>query len=200
MAANDSDGFSWMQFFLGLAVGVGLTFGYVRYGWELPAILQLPGKVGDAAVLTTADMDLYDFDQSLEVRQRALAVVLGRQPDLLMELDEQFEHQMLNELLRRKALRKAQILKQKFDAYDKGLEQPKIRQILERKYREQDTLALKQRMLHADIRDDEFLWRYLEEKFPEQGYEERLETVLTVYQHRFMDSYKLFASEDRLHY
>ena len=169
------------KFLGGLALGVGLTYAYVRFGYSLPSVLKLGEKVKSNAIVTTADVDLYDHKAPLEVRQRALAVVVGQQPELFIEIDNATNHVFLEDVLRRKAVRRAKLAKGSFDAYDVALDKPALRRFLEKKHGAKDTDTLKRRMLIAAIQDDEYLHRYLRARFQQATRDELADLVLNVY-------------------
>ncbi len=77
MSANTDESPSVMRFIGGVFFGVVMTLGYVRYGWTMPDFVRLPGKITEAAVVTTAQIDLYSRQGVPEFRRRALAVVMS---------------------------------------------------------------------------------------------------------------------------
>ena len=180
MAQSESDPF-W-KFLTGLVVGVSMTWCYVRFGFQLPGIVELPAKVTSAAISVTADADLENWNLPLHSRQRAAAVILGQNPDQLIALDESLEHAILSEMLRLKAVRRAKIAKATFSAYDTALQQPAIREQYERHYGTTDAGVIKQKWLQRDISDDEFLHGYLAANWPQESIESWCRRVLEVYQ------------------
>ena len=180
MAQSESDPF-W-KFLTGLLVGVGMTWGYVRFGFQLPGVVGLPGKVTSAAISVTADADLENWDLPLRSRQRAAAVILGQNPDQLIALDESLDHAILSEMLRLKATRRAKIAKATYSAYDTALQQPAIREQYERRYGTTDAEVIKQKWLQRDVSEDEFLHGYLATNWPEETIESWSQRVLEVHQ------------------
>lgn len=166
----------------GMLIGVALTYAYVRFGYTLPGIVQVGSKVAGEFMISTAEMDLYNPQSPLEQRERALAVVVGQNPDLLIEADRAIGHQLLEEILRRKAERIAKLLKQRLSAFDVALDQPEIRKLYEKKFRIRDRELLKRRMLLKNLQDEYFLHGYLRRKFPAVEEDELLNLVLDVYQ------------------
>lgn len=166
----------------GVVFGVVLTWLYVRFGFELPGIARLGQKVAAEAVVTTAEVDLYDPAAPLENRQRALAMVISEKPELFLEIDESIGGRFFHEAMRRKAVRKAKLLKHRDKAYDMALEKPALREVYERKHGVRDRDRLKRAMFIADIRRDEFLYDFLTGQFPQASPNELAEIVQGVYQ------------------
>jgi len=162
--------------------GIVLTALYVRFGYTAPTVVQLGSKVAAEVVVTTAEVDLYDSKAPHEVRQRALAIVVGQRPDLFVEVDDAIGNQFFEEVLRRKAVRKAKLIKQRMRGYEMALAKPALRRHQERRFGVKETELLKQRMLIADIHEDEFLDSYLRRRFPEASGDDLANLVLNVYQ------------------
>ena len=68
MSQSNSDSPSILRFLAGVLLGVVMTIFYVRYAWTMPEVVRLPGKITEAAVVTTAQLDLYDPKASDDVR------------------------------------------------------------------------------------------------------------------------------------
>lgn len=177
-----SGGGGW-RFVFGILFGIGLTYAYVRFGYQLPGVFTLGNKLVDEAAITTAEVDLYDFSQPLEVRERALSVVLSHHDGLLLELNRDADQLLLREVLRRKATREMRLLKQQHGAYDMAMDKPALRDVLERKHGTNDEELLKQRMLLAAFHDNEFLVGYKNEYLGELTDEELFRVIMSVYQH-----------------
>lgn len=155
--AQASDG-SPLKFIGGLIVGIALTSGYVKWGWSKPAILEVPEKVTASVLAATATEDLYNLDQPLEVRRRALEVVAQQRPDEILKVDaEELDHALLNAFYRRRARRQARQLSMQWTAYDAALSKPSLRTVLEREYGTSDDTTLKQAMLFKAFREEPFL-------------------------------------------
>lgn len=179
--AHRDDSSSW-GFFAGLATGVALSWMYVRYGYEPNNVVTLPAKVTSAAISITAESDLYNWDVTPEVRQRAAAVVLGQNPGTFIELDNATGNVLTKEMLRQKAERLAKLAKAKFDAYDMALDKPALRKALQRKHGAGDNETIKRRMLIDDIEGETFLHGYLTRRFPHATSQDLADIVLGVYQ------------------
>ena len=188
MSQTDDGGSGIWRFIGGMLFGVILTAGYVKYAFELPAIFTLGDKIAEATIVTTAEVDLYDLNKPMDVRLRALSVVLGQQPEKIIELDQQFDHLLMNELYRRKAERQAKHLKHTYDAYDKVFEHEALLQTYERKFGTREPQALKQYMLLELLTEEEFLNAYLQKNYPESTSEQSVQRILTIYQHQFNDA------------
>jgi len=182
MAQKEPD--SVGRFLIGVGVGIAITWGYVRFGFELPGIADLPGKVTSAAISMTADADLENWELPLEGRQRAAAVVFAQNPDRLIEIDNALDHAVLNELWRTKAVRRAQILNSTCTGYDKVLSQPALRDRYERKFNTTDPDVIKARLLEQEIREDLFLHGYLVRFWPDDSPADRAARVQSVAEHR----------------
>ena len=106
MAAERPGSFS--RYVVGVVFGIAMTYAYVRFGYALPGLVQLGSTVASEAVVSTAEIDLYDYGADIEIRQRALAVVLGQRAELLIEIDNELDHQILEEVLRKESAAQGQ--------------------------------------------------------------------------------------------
>lgn len=170
------------KFVFGLLIGVVLSWAYVRFGFTLPGILGWTGKVSSEAIVMTAESTLYDPQATIDERKRALAVIVGQRPALFLEVDQVLNNGFYEEALRRKAVRKAKLIKGQISGYDMALSKPALREVLEKKHRATDDETLKRRMLLASVDDDEFLSSYLKRRFPDRTADGIVDTVLGVYQ------------------
>lgn len=151
-----------MKFLAGLVFGAIMSFAYVRYNLELPAVFQFPGLVQNAAIATAVDADLYDLDKPPADRQRALEVYFQAQPKKAAEIDWKAGSPFLTALYKRWATRQARQLKGQWTAFDTALEKPELRKVLERAHGTADTVALKQAMLWKAYQDETFLKAWLQ--------------------------------------
>lgn len=188
MAQEESS--SFQKFVVGLTIGVAVSYAYVRLGYKPPAIVQMAESVTSEAVIVAAETSLYSPTAGDVERKRAMAVVLSEQPELLIEINNELGDAVLTELLRRKALRKAKILKQQASSYDVALSKPALRKRLVQRYGNAEDAILKQRILAAAIRDDVFLVWYLRQHTPAETDQHFVDVV--------MDSYKNELRIDRL--
>jgi hypothetical protein len=170
------------KFVCGVMIGVVLSWAYVRFGFTLPGILGWTGKVSSEAIVMTAEGTLYDPHATADVRKRALAVIVGQKPSLFLEIDAALDNRFYEEALRRKAVRKAQLIRSETSGYDVALSKPALRKVLETKHGATDDDSLKRRMLIARIRDDEFLNSYLTRRVPDLNSDQLVDTVLGIYQ------------------
>lgn len=136
-----------MKFVLGLLFGAVMSFAYVRYNVELPTVLQIPGLVQNAALAVVTDDDLYDLEQPLNQRQRALEVYFQSQPKHAAGIDYQAGSPFLEALYKRRATRQARLLKAQWSAFDNTMDKPALRETLERAHGTTDRMALKRAML-----------------------------------------------------
>ncbi|MEO1205732.1 MAG: hypothetical protein AAFV45_05315 [Pseudomonadota bacterium] len=150
-----------MKFILGLVFGAVMSFAYVRYNVELPTVLQLPGLVQNAAVVSAIDADLYNLEATPRHRQRALEVYFQAQPKQAAQIDWEAGSPFLNALHKRWATRQARQLKGQWTAFEVALEKPELRKVLERAHGTSDPLALKQAMLWKAYGDEPFLQAWL---------------------------------------
>ncbi len=182
MSSAPRESFSFLRFVGGVVLGAAMTFAWVRYSWQMPQVMQLPGKITEAAVVSTAQVDLFRPDASDDTRLRALAAVIGQQPYEFAKMDQELGGQIMEEVLRREAVRRARLLKQQFAAYDVALDQPALRRMLERKHGHTgDRTRLRRRMLAAEIRDDAFLSWYLTTRCAATRLPHQVDLVLDVY-------------------
>lgn len=179
MASNDTSAFG--KFVVGLCVGIGITYAYVRVGYKPPAVVRLANTVTSEASVATAELTLYSPTATDAERHRAMAIVLGNRPELLIDVNNELRGSVLAEVLRYKALRGAKLLKQQAGAYSRALAQPAVRRRLEAKHGVRETGPLKRRMLAAAIRKDEFLSWYLQRFTREDNDERFVDIVMSSY-------------------
>jgi hypothetical protein len=183
MSQGADDSPSITRFMVGVVFGVFMTFAYTRYAWKMPEVVQLPAKITEAAISTTAAMDLFSPTAADEVRHRAFSVLMSQQADDFAEIDKELGSPLMQEVLRREAFRESKLLKHQMSAYQAALEQPALRQALERKHgRTDDDEELKRRMLLSAVREEEFTNWYLETHFPNLTPNETVDLILNVYQ------------------
>lgn len=149
------------KFLLGLVFGAIMSFAYVRYNVELPAIMQLPGLAQNAAVAVAATDDLYDLDAPEDHRQRALEVYFQSQAKQAAEIDQAAGSPFLKALHKRWAVREARQLKLQWSAFDQGLAKPQLRKVLERTHATTDPLKIKRAMLWKAFQDKPLLQSWL---------------------------------------
>ncbi|MCA9248226.1 MAG: hypothetical protein KDA42_13955 [Planctomycetales bacterium] len=189
---------SLWKYVTSVACGALLCYAYVRFGFELPGILGIPQRISSEALVTTAEMSLYDCDASDTERLRALSMVLANRPELMLEVNQQLDGAILETVLRRKAVREAKLLKQRVAAYDMALQKPALRSLNERKHKIRDLAKLKRAMLADDLHENEFLIGYLRRRFPDASSDELLDITLGVYQHGLTPEEVRTASADNV--
>ncbi|MEO2035142.1 MAG: hypothetical protein ABGZ35_23940 [Planctomycetaceae bacterium] len=184
MTPDAGDSPSIMKFIGGVLFGVLTTFVYVRYAWTMPEVVQLPAMMTEAAIVTTAEMDLFHPNVSDEVRRRAFSVVMSQKADEFVAIDRELGSPLMEDVLRREAVRESKLLKHQMSAYQAAVDKPALRQALERKHGStDDDQELKRRMLLSAIHDDEFTSWYLRTRFPQLTQRQWVDLVLNVYQH-----------------
>ena len=194
MAQQESDS-SFLRFLGGVLLGVIMTFVYVRYSWAMPDVVKIPGKITEAAIVTTAAMDLFSPQASDEVRQRAFSVVMSQQAVEFVAIDAELGSPLLEEILRREAVRETKLLKHQISAYDAVMDKPALRKAMERKHgATDDDEELKRRMLLSAIDDEEFASWYIRTHFPHLTPNDRIDLVLNVYENELRSNSQI-ASE-----
>jgi hypothetical protein len=123
------------RFLLGLVIGIALSFGYVRWGIKLPDFLTLLEQLRGNIVSTAIEEDLYNLDQPIQTRQRALEVFFESRAKFAVETDAEYGHPFLNALYRKRATHEARLLRGQWDAFDEAMGKPALRSALERKSR-----------------------------------------------------------------
>lgn len=176
MSSGDTG--SLTKFILGVGVGVALVSAYVRFGYKPPAVLQIADTVTSEAAVAAAELSLYSPDADPDARRRALAVVLGKKPELVVQVNEELNDRILADVLRRRAMRRATQLRLQSAGYEKALAQPALRERLETRYGATEPAALKRRMLATAIRKDKFLTWYLRNYTAERSDENFANVVL----------------------
>jgi len=183
MLQESGDSPSIMKFIGGVLFGVIMTFLYVRYAWTMPEVAQFPGRITEAAIITTAEMDLFSPDVSDDVRRRALSIVMSQKADEFVAIDLELGSPLMEDVLRREALRESKLLKHQMSAFGMAIDKPALRKALERKHgKTEDDEELKRRMLLSAIHEDEFTSWYLRTRFPQLTQSELIDIVLNVYQ------------------
>lgn len=180
MAAEESNPLG--KLIVGVLIGMGLSYAYVRFGYKPPAVVQIAENVTDSAIASTATMTLYSPSVTDAERRRALALYLSKEPETLIDIDRAMNGAVMQEVLRRKALRQAKVMKHQMSAYDVALQKPAIRRSLERKHGATDLHELKHRMLAAAIKREEFLYWYLKQVCLSQADQNLVNVVLGAYQ------------------
>lgn len=89
------------NFAIGLLLGVGASFLYIRFGIEMPSAIGVGQRITSEAIVKTAELELYNSRNPPLVRHRALAMILANKPDVFLEVDEAIGHRFLNEFVRR---------------------------------------------------------------------------------------------------
>lgn len=150
-----------IKFVAGIVIGALLSFTYVRYGVELPAVLRLPDVLRGNLVATAVEQDLYDLDRTPAERTRALEVYFANRAGDAAALDADAGAPFLSALYRTRARREARQLLLAQTAHDGVLAKPALRAALERKHGTSDRDALKQLMLAEALEQKPFLKRWL---------------------------------------
>lgn len=157
------------KFLSGAAVGGVLSFLYLVYGYQPPAVTRvfdIPKEAAAFAMSVVADEVLYDPAANLEDQQRAIAFKVGTDHKFFREVDAAIDNRFTNEVLRRHASDQAIELRIRYTAFDKIFEHAALRELYEKRYGTTDPTQLKRRMLIDAIRDETFLHRYLQGKHP----------------------------------
>lgn len=149
------------RFLLGLLMGIALSFSYVRWGIALPDFLTLPDRLRGNIVSTAVEEDLYDLDQPIEIRRRALEVFFESRAKFAVEVDAEYGHPLLNTLYRKRATHEARLLRGQWDDFSKALDKPMLRSMLEKKHGVSDEIALRQAMLFSAYQEKTFLVRWI---------------------------------------
>lgn len=157
-----------LKFVAGVVCGVLLASGYVKWGWQKPAVLEMPEMLTASVIAATVSEDLYDLSKPLDVRLRALEVIAQQRPDEIVKLDqEELDYAILNSFYRRRARREAQRLSMQWTAFDQALAQPNLRKRLVEKYGVASDEKLKQSMLMNAFRDEPFLSTWIQQEHGE---------------------------------
>jgi hypothetical protein len=150
-----------LKFLIGTAVGALLSFVFVRFGIEPPAVTKLPERLKGNLVATAVESDLYDLGAQAAVHERALKVYFANRAGDAAKLDAAAGHPFLAALHRARAAREARQLTGLWQAYDAALSQPALRATLETKHGTTETDALKRAMLLDALEQKPFLKAWL---------------------------------------
>jgi hypothetical protein len=145
-------------------LGVVLAISYVRFNVQLPPIAQLPNDLRGGVVSAATEGDLYDLNGNEQRRLRALEVFFANRPKAAAEADAEAGYPFLKSLHTARALRETRELRAQWHGFDTVLEQPGLKDALERKYATSDTDQLKRRMLYEELLARPFLVQWLEER------------------------------------
>lgn len=96
----DGESNRFFNFVIGLLIGVGAAFLYIRFGIELPAAAGVGQRITSEAIVKTAELQLFNPSNSPLVRHRALAVILANEPEKFLAIDQAINHRFLSEYLR----------------------------------------------------------------------------------------------------
>lgn len=149
------------KFLAGTVAGTALAILYVLFNVQLPTVLQLPASVRGGVITTTTEAQLYDLQSDNAARLRALEVYFANRAQDAVAVDADAGHPFLEALHRARGRHEAQQLSTKWEAYDLVLAQSSLRDALERKHGEVDTIALKQAMLWEAQDEYPFLKQWL---------------------------------------
>ncbi|MEL7542859.1 MAG: hypothetical protein AAGJ70_03700, partial [Pseudomonadota bacterium] len=149
------------KFLAGTVCGLILSVAYVWYDIELPDWVKLPGTLQQSLRAAATDDTLFDLEAPAEMRRRALEIFFTNQARKASVLDAELGHPLMSELMRRRAQRRATVLRGLWSAYDKALEKPMLRDTLVRKHGALDNTALKRSMLLAALLEEKFLTTWI---------------------------------------
>ncbi len=149
------------KFLAGLLVGLLMAYGYVLWGPSTLSFLELPALLKGNLVSSATETVLYDLDQPIEKRRRALEVLFKNRARFAAQVDREFGDAFLENLYRRRVIRAARKLRLAWSAFDEALAKPALRASLEKKHGTTDTTALKQAMLMAAYEREAFLAQWV---------------------------------------
>ncbi len=150
-----------LKFLAGLVLGLAAAYAHVAWGPSGLSIFEIPDRLRGNLISSATESVLYDLDQPLEKRQRALEVLFQNRPAFAARVDSEFGNAFLRNLYRRRALREARELRLGWRAFDEALAKPALRAALERKHGTADTSALKRAMLMQAFRRKPFLVQWV---------------------------------------
>jgi hypothetical protein len=150
-----------LRFGLGVVIGVLLAFAFVRYDFQLPAAIELPGKLQGNIISSAVEEDLYRVGGDPDVRRRALEVYFANRAADAAAFDAEAGHPFLNALARERARKEARQLLAMRSGFEAALQKPALRQILERDHGVSDEEALEAAMLVKALADKPFLAEWL---------------------------------------
>jgi len=154
-----------LKFFLGLVAGTVLSILYVAFNVQLPEFMQIPGLVRGGIISSTTDEQLYDISGDAAARQRALVVYFDNRAGDAAAIDAAAGSPFLNALHTARAAREARLLAAQWDAYDKTLSQPALREALVRRHGTDNIESLKQAMLWEARGDFPFLSQWIAARY-----------------------------------
>lgn len=152
------------KFIGGVLLGIVVALGYVRFDLPLPDFLQLPGTLKGNFVATVTEGELYDLSADAGVQRRALEIYFDNQARAAAEVDAGAGHPFLHALHRERARREARQVLASRSGFATALEQPALRETLERKHGTTDEKALLAALLVERLEGHAFLSRWLEQE------------------------------------
>ncbi|MCH2210066.1 MAG: hypothetical protein MK110_02105 [Fuerstiella sp.] len=194
MIRSSDESPSIMKFIGGVLLGIVMTFVYVRYSWKMPEVTTFPGKITEAAIVTTAGIDLFRPEAGDDVRRRAFSIVMSQKSDELVEIDRELGSPLMEELLRRKAFRQTKLIRHQMSGYETVLNQPALRKALETKHgKTEDDEQLKRQMLLSAIHEEEYTSWYLRTRFPQLVPSDWIDLVMNVYENELRPETRVAA-------
>ena len=172
-----------MKAFVGLIMGSGLTFLFLEFGFTPPVPFQLPDKLKAIPVQIIASSFLEDADSELKQQQHAVATLIKYDSNYFVEIDNAIANRFTKEAMNKIANRKVQLLKNYSTGITRAFDAkkyPALRKHLEKRYGVTDEGALSKKVMVERIREDAFVHKILQERFPESSDEEIAETILGV--------------------
>lgn len=173
-----------MQVIMGVILGAVMTFLFLEIGYSPPAVIEIPAKIKALPEQLIASSFLEDAESALDQRQKAVAILIKYDPGYFIEIDSAIDNRFTSEAVNRIARRKLQLVKGYNNGLDKIIndrgEYPALRESLERLYDTEDSATLRYRMLAKRIRDDELIYKMLQQRFPAMSDEEIARHILTI--------------------
>ncbi|MDX2156118.1 MAG: hypothetical protein SFW09_06370 [Hyphomicrobiaceae bacterium] len=169
-----------LRFLLGIAFGAAISFGYVKWGGSFFDMMGLPDRLRGNIFASASEGPLYELQQDADTRRRALEVFFDNQAEMAARIDAEAGHPFLTVLHVRRAAREAGHLHAQWQAFDVALDQPALRQALERRHATMDTVALKRKMLVEALAKQPFLQDWIARHHPgtaEEGLVELLAQI-----------------------
>jgi hypothetical protein len=160
-AIEITGGTAMKQFVVGLVAGVLFSLGYVYWNVPVPSIFLLPEMLRGNLVATAIEDKLYDLNADRSERRRALEIFFANRANFAARLDEDAGNPFLESLRKQRAAREARQLVSASTGYGKALQQPAIREALEKKYGTTDDSVLLQKMLKEELDQKPFLKEWL---------------------------------------
>jgi succinate dehydrogenase/fumarate reductase flavoprotein subunit len=149
-------------------VGLGLSYLYITTGYT-PPVLQPADELQSGLNSMLADALFEGGKSDLRQRQRAVALLIGENPELYLELDDRIDQAMTKSLVEKKLERVTALLRGQREAFLKQFasdKYPALKHRLQEVYGTGELNEMAAHLLAGNIAKDEFVADALRNRYP----------------------------------